>query len=512
MKVRKILPFSVLILVIAGVQLYRTHRSRDVNPFSPRLIESSEIEQVPLSAQCVRPMHGDFKFHSRVLTPFKIAQEHDAVSHPERLANEQVKFLRGFFHFSEIDGLRVNTLASSDIQVVSARKVPYRHRLRLDPPEVPSRKLTTVSVPEISVGEPGFAVEYNARVSGIVCERTTTPKFPLELTLPLDPYLAYWYVPKAGRRLVSWNRIQNVTNPCSYEQMADLKQPNMYWYVWNPKKKGKDFDCSALLDRDKLVPISALFEPERAPAADYSIASQLGNGPIHIALIFGFLLPRQSESALRELELNASHFGRSPNWPNGDPGIQIANMMLDLLGNLTDLGEWKVSRTGGSYIFSTKGHLKESKREVEIDAFLGPTVEYQKGTKHWEFLADALEKDDFIFYQGHAGMGTTFGMEELSRQMGHSFEPKTLPHYQFVGILSCFSTDYYGDDIKKLRSKQGLTTDLMLAGYEGFAFMMIPAVLQYVDLSLAGRQVSIKKSMERFLGIDEPIHLSRYTS
>lgn len=459
-------------------------------------LTSEAKEVVPLSLNCENAQRGTLKFDGTA-----IAAKNASPAAPEAIVRSQLKYLYGLFHFSEIQGVRVTTFASPKISIQNVRDAKYPATIVLDDGK------------KIEKGSRATEVMYSAEVPVALCSQNEAAR-KFALTLPRDPNVAFWYVPKSEHRELQYGAIKHTTNPCAFNQMADLKSPDMYWYVWQPNAEGEGFKCKDFLDPNtEVIQASADFIPAPTSEVAYSFDA-LGEGPIKISMIFGLLGKKPRKETIQNFAsmVNVASSTSFLSSKGIDGGALIALHVLSLMPELANIDEWQKTAEETFAVLKTSGELRSSGRKVEIEVFVGPTVDYHEGTRHWNFLANAVKNSHFIFYNGHAGMGSTFTLEKLKAQTQFSASAGELPQYQMFAVLSCFATDYYGRDFVEFRSAPNQTTDLFLAGFEGHSFMAIPAILQYVDLKLAKQNPSLKKSFARFFGDGALMHLDRYVA
>ena len=129
-------------------------------------------------------------------------------------------------------------------------------------------------------------------------------------------------------------------------------------------------------------------------------------------------------------------------WQGQDPATLGTFTFMHLMKRLAENVHWSAEDLGDHLIFKGLGRLVHSQRTISIQIYLGPTVDYQKGRRHWGFLSDALRDSDFIFYSGHAGMGYTFSFDNLKKYSDFKGFEHT-PQNQFIAVLSCSSISYF---------------------------------------------------------------------
>jgi hypothetical protein len=477
----------------------------------------SKKEYFPMSINCENSEVGYLSFkidaivHSRfekILTSKNIGKE---------VAIRQLKFFDGFVDHSSQNGNRLIPHEDKQIEILSVKKIKYPVDIYLD-----KVAIDTNHYPEsfhnswFRRGDEALQVTYKATVKTTRCSVSKGYKVDsYEIILPLDPYLAYWNVPKEKRIEVSVSSSYKITTtPCASEIMAELKYPNMYWNVWKPKAKTDDYDCSKLLKKNQHIKvINAKFTPIKPELKEIEFAHLKNKERIKISLINGLLLSIDTKLNLDRIRPLLKHINsiediKHESIKEQDYATLATFSFLNIMKNLTKNIDWKYEDNEDHFIFKTSGKLLHSDKPFDLEIYLGPTVEYQKGRRHWNFLANALQTSDFIFYSGHSGMGTTFSFENLKASTNFKgFKDST--KNQFIAILSCSSISYFGDDFIRERKKQGKVTDFLLTGFDNHAYRITPALIQYVDLKLAKKNYSLKSILKSHLGTNEDIHLTR---
>lgn len=291
---------------------------------------------------------------------------------------------------------------------------------------------------EVAAGAPQRKVRYQAQAEAVICSDTplTEPR-ELKIPLPQNPETAFWSVASADWQELRFKSITRTMNPCAEGELADLPQPEFYWYFWNPSRRiSSDRTCRDLLSRRltradvRMVPLST--EDTAPPALSARRAS----------LILGWLDTQYD--ATKELGAVAEAARRILKGEDG-PGFRVGPgrdpSSLMLLETLSDIrrraGEnfdYAVREKGSSIEFTLEF---EDRRELRI--YWGPTDALgQVPARHYEFLARAMREDDILVYGGHASLGqsltpTTENAAELTHTPGRR---------QLLAFFSCYSVNY----------------------------------------------------------------------
>jgi hypothetical protein len=502
----------ILIFVSVSCQKKKLH-SFDIKNYS----KTEKSLNFPLSVNCKNQEVGHFTFTSRVLVHNRFVEFKKIMEKPKVLVADQLKYLDGYFDNYIGNGIRVVPQFEEKIKILSIEKATYPFNIDIKKDQVQSKLYSTDRIKnQFTKGDKALIVKYKATIKVSRCGSDISLKNKThELILPLDPYLAYWYVPQNKWLLKKFSPQHHlITTPCSSIIMAELKFPSMYWNTWKPKAKTKDYDCNQLLVKNKhIIKINSSFKSIKVlpKKLDFSFLNK--KDKIKISLINGLLFPVQTKINLERMKpllknINSLELIKKKLYIEQDISLLATFNFIKLMKRLATNLNWKVETYNDHFVLKTKGHLEHSKKPIELEIYIGPSVKYQKGRKHWNFLSNALESSDFIFYSGHSGMGTSFTIKNLKKNSTFkSFEKS--PENQFIAILSCSSISYFGNDFVLKRKELGKTTDLLLTGFDNHSYRLIPAMLQYIDLELAGEKYDLHEILQRNLNRNEDVHLTR---
>jgi hypothetical protein len=512
---------SLLFTIIGSIALgYKfLSKSESISPSSSfnesRYKTNTEKEYFPLSANCENPQIGFLEFKNDVYAHEDFVKFYKLNEKPDKLVKDQLKFIDGYLDHLDNKNFKFVPHHQKDFSIVSTQVVKYPTDLVIDKIPV-DHSLYPDSIFErpINNGQKALKISYKARVKVTKCSNKRGSE-NFDIILPKDPYLAFWYVPlKARVLLVQSRKHKSITNPCSNKLMAELKYPNMYWNVWKPLAKEKRFDCSKLLKlRDHLQLAKSKFKPLVPVKKLVSYEYLKEKKKLKISLISGFVeggSPLKINQNAKQLVdyVNKLKEIRKKDFVIQDIGVRASYTVVGLMNKISSNSSWKVNSFKDYSVITGSGTLLNSSKDYIMDIYIGATVDYQDGTKHWAFLADALEQSDFIFYSGHAGMGTTFTLKNVFQNSKLKSLAKS-PNSQFIAVFSCSSISYFGEDFINERSNYSKQTDFLLTGFDGHAYQLTPAVMQFIDLKLSGRKVAFKEVLESHLEHDFDIHLTR---
>ena len=353
-------------------------------------------------------------------------------------------------------------------------------------------------------------VDFEARFSLVLCDGPRAAESTLEVPLPADPWLLYWHVPAAHRRLMRYFDETAVTNPCSDDDFADLPHPFYYWYDWQPGRHGpdaagKEFDCTKWLHAGvDYFPRTVHLTRTAEPQADFAnLRQQLapkGDQPLRATVLIGVLDHGWKDLAFARA---ASEIGARG---DGATLVQRTTAMLGgsrplergtgfFLAFLRDLREiasvnsFSTMLEGGYLGVTVEGKLKKSGRPIAVSAWVGPTDVFGPTPPgHWQILRRALARDEIILYAGHSGIGENFRLANIEKKLSvaHadlSAEIARAP-FHVIAFLSCYSYMYFGEDLIAAGAAAGALVYTATPFTKGDRGAL--AVLDMVDSALAG--------------------------
>jgi hypothetical protein len=348
-------------------------------------------------------------------------------------------------------------------------------------------------------------VEWRARFKVALCSAAGRLPPSLSIPIPDDPWLFYWHLPAARRRLMRYFDESAVTSPCADDDFADLPHPFYLWYDWLPDRHGLDgaghpFDCRPWLREGvdfttrtvALAPAPPILG--RLPQLGAKLA---GSAPLRATVLFGVLDHPVTDPHLAEL---ASELARRPladavadanaRTPRRERGTR---KLLDFLAALPEVMTVRAARISveqGYLRVQIDGALRRSGRALVLSAWLGLTDLFGPvAPRHWKILADALAADQVVIYAGHSGLGENFRLAQIASHVGldeqRFAEGLERAPYQLVAFLSCYSYMYFGHDLERA-ARRSPGRDFVYSGTEFTkGDLGALAVLDLVDQALA---------------------------
>ena len=205
---------------------------------------------------------------------------------------QQLKYIDGLVDYTNHSKARFVPHREKNFEILEVKNIGYPIDIFLDRVQVDSSRYPDEALARwYKKGGNATQVSYLAKVKVTRCKSVENK---CDLVLPLDPYFAYWYVPKDKRVEMVYGNVKSVTTPCAYKSMAHLRNPSSYWNTWKPGAK----DCKGLLKKNLHVGIfKARFIPENIERKKIEFP-HLKN-EIKISLISGLLHPISTDENLK---------------------------------------------------------------------------------------------------------------------------------------------------------------------------------------------------------------------
>ncbi len=513
--IKLVLGLLILFLVPLTVRLLSKEkapaRTEDRFPVTTQCPDAREIE---LSYEASVTLHRD------LLPPDEKALEAAAL--------EQTKFLHGFLsssHNQRIMNHRILiTAQKKELRITKKETVPYGSALSVDEALPLHQAYTKAAQARGSVGpsDPGLKLTYEARLSAIECYATKDTPAAVKIVLPRDPYLAFWALPKSLHQEVIFHREARVTNPCALSAIAHLKNPELYWYTWNPLARPKGLDClGELRGRATVVETTLRMRPvEFNPTHPFELEALKHRKRLAVGIMWGLMNDGlgqglENESFLRlapegnlttgALRSFLTSYQKDPRRKKLDAAFFSLSDLLLRFETIFDGLEISVREESGSLRLRLTGVLKESKRPVDTTVYFGNTSLYVNAAYHTPLLG-FLKESDLVFYIGHSGMGDNLNFSKIQNARELSASEKA---YQFFGIIGCYSLVDYGFDYLALRPP-GSTTDVLLTYSDAYSFLLPYGYLEFVDQFLVGAKPSLSRHLERYSLKQDILWLNRF--
>lgn len=528
---RWVVCFALIAVLAAGFFISERRSQKSAKPdfFNKERLMRLGDETLPVASNCPNPQTKTLKYKSRALIHHEFVDFYHLSNNAAAAVEKHLKYLNGFFNSQPRAEAAWHNIGAPRFKIFKTSNSNYGIDGDYDPvADYVTYPSSFQKTRKLRKADKAMTVEYEAEQDVVVC--STKSKLPetVDLILPRDPYLAFWAVTRGEREDLLYYGIQAVTNPCADHQIVDLTQPSMYWYVWNPTAKGtnrlgKPYDCKAKIN-DAWTESATAQVLERAVEAKPIDFSKLFSVPkLQASMVFGFvgrddpseILKRAKPIFMnRDLREVARDSKTREQVNKVDVSAWALVQFIDGFSEIADLDTVQTSDRGSYLQFDIRGRLKESKKPIDFNIYYGATDDRPGFPAHWQFLKEALETSQMIFYVGHSGMGTDINLETLQKHLNISADDLRASMagqpYQLLSIISCYSMVYYNDQFLNYRPQdQQHTSDLLVMGNGTYKFGLPLAVLRYLDLHQQGEKVSLAKAVGLMLGGNEMAYFQR---
>lgn len=335
-------------------------------------------------------------------------------------------------------------------------------------PPAPTKYLTKViSYKKIHKGEPARKITYEYENDLLTCFTDPTPASisSMKFHQPMDPYTAYFAVPKSHRVLLK-NPVrfaEGIYNPCMNPDgiSAIGFNPFGYWYFWRPEAKGHSadkvpFDCTLFYQEGKNYQLPKVSYTENSPKdskyLNFAHFEKI-NRPIKMTMLVGGQeskifqkLEKADVEKFVDLYLSGIDASTARKQLPAKYDAHFAKILLLL---------WKVkghmeiySKTVTSDELSVnlilRGKLKLSKKDIELKISLSPNnPDYEGADIFAKNFNNEFMNHDIVVYEGHASTGNVFNEGlKLLKEQNLANQDKSIA-YQIFAIYSCSSSYYY---------------------------------------------------------------------
>lgn len=363
------------------------------------------------------------------------------------------------------------------------------HQLIGMPPQMVLYLQKVLALGKTSKGEPAKKVTYEYENDFKICltENSFEAIKKINFIQPTDPFMAYFVIPISQRRLMNNARLKNTwtVNPClNIEALSSSGvAPFAYWYHWNPKIDGRDynketFDCSLFYQPGKSVQDVQVSvteaEPKKVKDLEFAKFSGLER-PLKVSVHYGpqngtnfhpldakvedYINLYMSKIDLQQAKTNLPNF-------KGEKYDIVLTKMLLFLWNLNqhfDVVNKNIIVEPNHATVTLQGKLRLSKQDMEIVVTFARNSPGVEGTEYFDklFAEDLLSKD-ILIYDGHSSYGGIF--YNVFEEMKKVSEDKVNSNYQILALYSCSSGHYFdAENFKKIKTP-GFRRDIISTG------------------------------------------------
>lgn len=490
--------------------------------FNP-LAQSKDV--FPAFSGCRDGLKGHLNFNGKLKVTDQFYRYYKLNAEPTVAVKAQTRFLLGYLNYQTSSSIKIIPLNGENIKILGVKQTSYGRDLII-PPFKDDATLYPFDIfkeNNFLKSTKAWEISYEAKIPAVMCDQKKKNIVSVPISVPLDPYLAYWLVPVKERRTISFfGKTENI-NPCSYGLMTHMVHPSMYWYAWKPENHGENFNCKKLLESGKdYLSLKAEFRPELSVEEPVQFEKLRALDKINISILFGQVAYGDAKvSLVHAKKLLSQYKSLSDITPQSldpktqkliDPSVYVFLTFYKELKKLSNISKETLDFNDDHLIIQIDGKLKLSHKDFSIKFFIGPTG--KRNPKHFSFLKDAFTESDLIYYVGHSGMGYDMDFESMkshlklsNNELDRILNKKS---YQMLGIISCYSTFYYGTQYANIRKKPDHVTDVVLVSIGTFPFKIPLGLISYLDGKLVSRDLHFDGHLAPYLEAGEAVILNRF--
>lgn len=369
-------------------------------------------------------------------------------------------------------------------------KIPVEVEYTGFPPEATAYLKSIMGFKEIKKDDPAVKVTYEYQNDVQMCFTENKPELSkLKIVQPVDPYMAYYYVPEQERKLISnpLRKAQQKINPCiDPEGLTPTPfSPFVQWFSWRPFAEGHDlnnsaFNCNDYYKDNVTINTLKVSITENSPSNTKSLALDRFENldrPLKASIFLGaqetlafvkfnkeeakkyislYLSGIDNQTARKELPVTKNKFDTKFStflWL-----MRNVSQQMDVKKSEYDVNEFSAQVT-------LKGKLKLSRKDIEVKIFINQNNPRFEGSDYFaKSFADEFLNNDVIMYGGHATMGNVFN--ESFKKYGDLIKEKQNKNldYQIMAVFSCTAGFFYNGDTFPKTDHAEFERDLIRTG------------------------------------------------
>ena len=487
---------SLAIIVFLSLALFMAVK------FYHAKLQASQGETLPFAVNCSNLKVGMLRFSGRVLVHDHWIRKFDLSHHPELAVEQQLKFLAGDIHFGSLSQLKTKLILLNEHRVL-IKKIntqSYGKNLLITP------DANQVGL-EIKSPDAALSIEYEAEQSIAICGNELEK---LSIDLPVDPYTAFWLVPKPEWRPFIFLKQREVVNPCANSEIVSAPHASGYPFLWLPRAEGIDangaaFQCDQWLHQGiEYQTANGSFSPELANSKKLRLTEVEKLPELNMALFFGLVSGGDEEKSLDAAKtfflnhkgdlftiIESERHATSQIKEKQDASVFAALYFLHQLCTLATLDHFEVESSQKVLTIHAQATLKTTKKKLHINIHIASTnysYDWQKRP-----LLQEMQDSQFIFYIGHSAIGENLDWSRVSA----GFPKKQ--NYQMIGVISCYSTAFYPSYYEKYRAIEKLKTDLLLVDLVSYRYLLPLGILSYLDHVEVPGHATLAQELSKFV-------------
>lgn len=329
--------------------------------------------------------------------------------------------------------------------------------------DVDSSYLTyAMQVGRTQVDDTAIKISYEAELQLSLCE-SSEAKFSNTINLPVDPFLAFWFIsPKnrVNKHNSILNQKMNLT-ACSSDEFLNDYDPYYYWYYWklDDKRCYENLPSNAVHSYN-VMDLKELGEVENEQFSLNFLNKNLAEKfkmSVNLTLIDddSLIHPEPFDISLRAkineiIQFKSFEDAKKniTNLDNYDISLQTGLVFSWSLAQISSKYTVDIMATDPMYIsWKLKGKFKNSNKEYEIDVNIGSAMkDFESYDSFYKALVSGIATSDIVYFRGHSGAGKNLSKERIQDKLVEMYkiaDASAVPNHQLVFLMSCFSLRYF---------------------------------------------------------------------
>lgn len=365
-----------------------------------------------------------------------------------------------------------------------------------------------------STTDQALLVSYEAEAEVLLCENETR-RFADEVILPVDPFLAFWFVPEDKRiqKLNQFTKETEAINPCANEEFQYDYDPYYYWHYFALDENScKDRLLPRTVQSFKLENKTALSTQTRQ-AFDLKFLDQVRERTLKMTTIFTLI---DDDTLYPKKPFEKELFGKvdaiiaNPDFNAAKAAIaQLEDYDIAMHSGL--IFAWSLRQLSDNFkitkltekeqlvIWQLQGELKQSHQKYEVNVTIGSAME--TATDYDTFYASlnhGLAKSDIVYFGGHSGVGKNLSENRIQEQVKNLYSnlpSAEIPDHQLLVLMTCYSLHYFPPNGFPMPNKAFQRDILQTASVpSGYDARLLLGIIEQADSYLAkGTQLPFEK-------------------
>ena len=359
-----------------------------------------------------------------------------------------------------------------------------------------------------SSNDPGIKISYQASLKIVHCDSQDQKLHP-STYLPMDPFLAFWFVPEA-------NQVQKVNlalkadekiTPCASDDFIYDQDPYYYWHYWSLNSDPRcqkahiqdsfqKFSLSSIetspLKTSHPLKLDFLKNLQRPLKITVNLTMIDDDSPF-VPELFDASLTARVEQIMTTQEF-ASAREQINQLEKYDISMRTGLAFSWALKEISD--DFKFEQTALDemlFQWTITGKFKKSQKPYQVEVTVGSAMkEMASYEAFYQALNKGLAQSDIVYFGGHSGTGKNLAKDRIYEQtLGHfsELEATQAPAQQIVFLMTCYALRYFPTDAFPNLHPEFVRDILYTASLPGgYDSRLLLGMLEQIDQTLAGHQ------------------------